>query len=88
MKKVIITILFAVSSLVLATTDPNTPAVPPKPGQTSVRKIDNQTLRLTTSQDVKRSTLIQRKKQLMARRKVINDQILVIEQLLAQFEKE
>ena len=62
-KKTIITIIIIsfLTNFVSATTDPNTLTMLPVPGTEKYTIPDGETIRITTSKDVKRSDLIKRK---------------------------
>lgn len=68
--------------------DPNTPIIPPKPGVENISVVDSETLRITTSVDIKKSTLIARKEKLLRERKRINKQIAIIDKQLERFKED
>jgi len=77
MKKLIILIIFLMCTG--ATLDPNTPVVPPKPGEENITKVDSETLRITTSTDIQKATLLAQRKSLVAEKTRIEKQIAEID---------
>jgi len=85
-KEIVITILLILVFVThgLFASDPNTPIVPPKPGIESVSVVDAETLRITTSVDIKKAKLLSQKAQLVQEIEERQQQIAVIDVKLAK----
>ncbi len=85
MKKTITTIIFLAATIVLAISDPNTPIVPPRPGVESVSIVDAETLRITTSRDIKKTVLIRKVKRNLKEIERLRAENVVLRVKLAKF---
>jgi len=86
MKKVIIVFMcLGFIACVWATPDPNTPIVPPFPGTENYSIVNDNTLRVTTSVDVKKIVLIRQRKKLLLEIDRLRAKIAIINAKLAEF---
>ena len=83
MKRIIMLIAFL--AVIAYANDPNTPIVPPIPGVENLTVVNGNTLRITTSTDIPKRTLLRTKARLVLQRQRINEQIEKINIRLAAF---
>ena len=83
-----ILILFSVFCVLLyGANDPNEPVKPPEPNVEYITVVDSQTLRITTSVDIKRKKLEQQKTNLLRQGQEINRKLQIINERLAAFDR-
>lgn len=83
----IISAVLAFAFVAYPADDPNAPSPPPKPNGTEhIRKFDDSTIWVTTTVAIKKKNLLRQKSRLVERRRVINEQIAILNTRLAAFE--
>ena len=85
MKKIIIIIIFLAATIVMAVSDPNALIVPPPPGTETISVVDDETLRITYSVDIKKIVLTRRKERKLLEIEQLKAEIAVINAKLAEF---
>ena len=85
MKKAITVFTLSIIAMAWGVSDPNTPTILPRPGTEKFTRVDGNTIRKTTSVDIKKSVYIAQKKRNLQKIERLEKENARIDAILAQF---